>query len=494
MVSVDLENMQSIDVTSAFLASSRCHRQKMSGSRKRRRQPSSSNNSMKRNVSISSVVTILLVSWIAPDIKGLASAFVPPHHQHQASTSHPSSLKLRLSASSIVDEFSRQKDSSEDDDPDETNDNTSPLLDSYTNSRRRQGVVPRYSGEGLSRYYQSILSRTNDRQRFVTGQYPVIVTVEENPTRKWLALGRADTAATTTILVNGTSIDRSLASYDRYQWLDDQDRTELHDRYATVSLELLAEINMMKPGYVQILPSNGAGSSAAALRNVDSNTPLWNRWKRNSALYKELEDLEWESPYRDRLWVTGFTISPGRKGMLKSMDARNGHIDSVHDRTESMTLWPNEVSSVPQQLFDGASTASPADPEDALLVSDGFLVPGKDRGGIYLVKNPGHPTAEWTIRLTDTTDRWFYHKAAWVDLTGDGRKSILTARAKLRKEPTSTTGKVSAERESRPKNGQLVMLEMPRPHHVDEATGTPLEEDGTPFDPFSARHLPWKER
>jgi hypothetical protein len=35
---------------------------------------------------------------------------------------------------------------------------------------------------------------------------------------------------------------------------------------------------------------------------------------------------------------------------------------------------------------------------------------------------------------------------------------------------------------------------MPKPHHFDEATGTPLEEDGTAFDPFSARHLPWKER
>lgn len=84
-------------------------------------------------------------------------------------------------------------------------------------------------------------------------------------------------------------------------------------------------------------------------------------------------------------------------------------------------------------------------------------------------------------------------RAVWVDLTGDGRKSILTARAKLRK-VRGSNGNSSLDKESRPKNGQLVWLEMPKPHHFDVATGTPLEEDGTAFDPFSARHLPWKER
>jgi hypothetical protein len=85
----------------------------------------------------------------------------------------------------------------------------------------------------------------------------------------------------------------------------------------------------------------------------------------------------------------------------------------------------------------------------------------------------------------------FAFRAVWVDLTGDGRRSILTARAKLQK-VHGKSGKDAID--SRPKNGQLVWLEMPKPHHIDEATGTPLEEDGTAFDPFAARHLPWKER
>lgn len=79
-----------------------------------------------------------------------------------------------------------------------------------------------------------------------------------------------------------------------------------------------------------------------------------------------------------------------------------------------------------------------------------------------------------------------------MDLTGDGRKSILTARAKLRKVAGNKND--PTEDDSRPKNGQLVWLEMPEPHHFDESTGTPLEKDGTAFDPFSTRHLPWKER
>jgi hypothetical protein len=35
---------------------------------------------------------------------------------------------------------------------------------------------------------------------------------------------------------------------------------------------------------------------------------------------------------------------------------------------------------------------------------------------------------------------------------------------------------------------------MPKPHSIDSRTGTALESDGTVFDPFSARHIPWKTR
>lgn len=382
----------------------------------------------------------------------------------------------------------------------------------------------------------------------------MIVSVEENPTRKWLDLGRMqqqggrlgstnEQFSTSVVLVNGTNIDRSLASYDRYQWLDDFERQELHDRYATVSMELLAEISVDKPGYLRIMQSNGAGSSAAHSR-IKKDTPLWNRWRSTkndlTMLKSKLdnkEDVEQkkEKPLRDRLWSTGFSLTSPR-GFIKSVDIHDGHIDTLNPRSESMISWPNEITNVPanmsklqhqrtldqnqqltQETLDemsvGRDESISSDvnsfTQDALLVADGFLVPGKDRGGLYIVKNPAHKELEWSIPLTDplSTDGWFYHKSIWVDLTGDGRQSILTARAKLRKVATTTSiettdspkNEIHAMQETkveqnRPKNGQLIWLEMPKPHHFDEETGTPLEEDGTAFNPFSTRHLPWKER
>lgn len=81
-------------------------------------------------------------------------------------------------------------------------------------------------------------------------------------------------------------------------------------------------------------------------------------------------------------------------------------------------------------------------------------------------------------------------RAVWVDLTGDGRKSILTARAKS----PSLLKKGQSVASNTNQKGQLVWLEMPKPYSIDEETGTPIEKDGTLFDPFSARHTPWKEQ
>ena len=397
----------------------------------------------------------------------------------------------------------------------------------------------------IAQSFRSILARNRNRhhrQRFVTGQFPVIVSVEENPTRRWLDLGRIQQQgelSNSVVLVNGTNIDRSLASYDRYQWLEEIERQELHDRYATVSMELLAEITVEKPGYLQIMRSNGAGSLAEHSRNLQKEmndggiTLPWRKTGKYSAtLGTEAyfnADPGTRKPLRDRLWSTGFSLT-SPSGFIKSVDIQDGHIDSASARSESMISWPNEITKVPMNLVkhqtpgrnylsdqenrdkmtgekEGSSFVNTFI-QDALLVADGFLIPGKDRGGIYLVNKPSDKELEWSVALTDplSTERWFYHKAIWVDLTGDGRQSILTARAKLRKVASTTTTKMSGSsniyidamqdtefEQNRPKNGQLVWLEMPEPHHFDVKTGTPLEEDGTAFNPFDARHLPWKE-
>jgi len=369
--------------------------------------------------------------------------------------------------------------------------------------------------------------------------------VEENPTRKWLDLGKIQQHAELSnfvVLVNGTNIDRSLASYDRYQWLDELERQDLHESYATVSMELLAEINVEKPAYLQIMRSNGAGSSAERSRSIRkgmSGFGIWKQWRKaekhsatleREALFDADNGQRTRKPLRDRLWSTGFSLT-SKGGFIKSIDIEDGHIDSVNLRSECMISWPNEITKVPMNLVkhqtpsqNQRSSEESRDKveaekegsisshintiiQDALLIADGFLVPGKDRGGIYLVNKPADKELEWSVALTDShsKDRWFYHKSIWIDLTGDGRQSILTARAKLKKVASTTTTKLDSSsiyidalqetelEQNRPKNGQLVWLEMPKPHHFDEKTGTPLEENGTAFNPFDARHLPWKE-
>ncbi len=84
--------------------------------------------------------------------------------------------------------------------------------------------------------------------------------------------------------------------------------------------------------------------------------------------------------------------------------------------------WPNEVYNLPPGAVQGAA-------DEALLVADGFLMPGRSDGGLYVVQDPGKPT-ERVASLTRHRPGWFYHKAAWVDLMGDGaRPCLLTARA-----------------------------------------------------------------
>ena len=268
--------------------------------------------------------------------------------------------------------------------------------------------------EGLSRFHQSIMSRSTDRQRLVTGKDPLLITVEDNPTRRWLGSGRDETAATSHLLVNGTTVERSTASFDRFQWIDDEERVELHQRYAMVSLELIAEVHIKKPGYVNILPSSGAGSTAALRRVVDKST-AWNRYTGGSAI---LDEIDGNRVNKDRLWVTGFSLA-SQRGYLHSVDAETGHIDSVNKRTSNSILWPNESSSVPsirdmRVNSEGSAISSNGHArDDALLISDGFLVPGKNRGGIYIVKHPGNPVTESLSCLTGGSMKhraWFYHR------------------------------------------------------------------------------------
>ena len=346
----------------------------------------------------------------------------------------------------------------------------------------------------LSKAHHSLLSKTSNmkRQRFVTGKYPLYVSVKQNPTKKWLGLAESQ------IYLNGTSIEKSLASYDIFNWLDHDERQELHDEYEFLSLELLAEIHVKKPGYLNILPRNGAGRSLMhGDRTRNDSGGFWKSWKLGSDLSSQIDSnlqLQGETEDNERLWMTGFHLTKQR-GELHSLNVENGELVSLNDRTSKAIKWPNEVASIPTQSSEPSL-------EDALLVTDGFLVPGKDKGGLYVVRNPGNPVSEWRVSLTGITNlrgetlnsdenNWFYHRAIFMDLTGDGRKSILAARAKF---PLLQGGNEDDGSASKGGKGELVWLERPRPHSYDDESGTPLDKDGTVFDPFSAKNTPWKLR
>ncbi len=406
------------------------------------------------------------------------------------------------------------------------------------------------STEGLSRFHQSMLRHSGmNRQRFVTGRYPMILSFRKNPTRKWLNLRtaaipsvsskRQDATTTTTqphvmaeteVYVNGTLASQSLASLDRFYWYDDHERRTLQQDYGMISMELLAEIHVDRPGYVNILSSRGAGRQAATSYKIrQEQIQTGRRWTIQAMnllkAYNEghlkishsvegapapklplddnhksrfIEMLESTTSTtnveEDRLWVTGFALT-GRQGSVTAIDCQQCFLQPLNERSKSTMLWPNEVQEIPSTLLTSPSQRSEFTNQyqDAILVCDGFLVPTKDRGGIYVVKNPGHET-EWTMSLTKPGDRWFYHRAVWMDLTGDGRQSILTARCQVSTVlDTRKTGD-GIVTSGVTKSGQLLWLECPKPATIDPISGTPLESDGTIFDPFNTRHLPWKER
>jgi hypothetical protein len=339
----------------------------------------------------------------------------------------------------------------------------------HKNTHQRQSL------SGLSRAHQSLLAKTSHmrRQRFVTGKYPLYVQVKQNPTKKWLGL------AESMIYLNGwvplpflrhddsvsrivtslshsppspcsfppfcvsrrTSIEKSLASYEIFHWLTDAERNELHGDYEFLSLELLAEIHVKKPGYVNILPKRGAGKGLSSIDNEvgGKNGGMfgWKSWK--TRLHDEFrgnddDDLSSDDGGGERLWITGFSLTKPR-GELHTVDVETGVMSHVNDRTARAIKWPNEVASIPRQAYNHGNarnvngipgnnnmTLSHSNDgfEDALLVTDGFLVPGKEKGGLYVVKNPGNAVSEWRVCLTGVTNLqdvsiqgegdWFYHR------------------------------------------------------------------------------------
>lgn len=84
-------------------------------------------------------------------------------------------------------------------------------------------------------------------------------------------------------------------------------------------------------------------------------------------------------------------------------------------------MWEDDSATAKGSMLNSSSPV--------MLVSDGFILPGHDDGGLYAVVNPRSSAAQ-VYRITQHKPGWFYHRAVHVHLPG-GRQGILTARLLL---------------------------------------------------------------
>lgn len=82
--------------------------------------------------------------------------------------------------------------------------------------------------------------------------------------------------------------------------------------------------------------------------------------------------------------------------------------------------WPNEARMAPTHFIQSEGA-----PSNLLVVAGGFLVPGKATGGVHLVQ----PENGQSYKITRDKKGYFYHRVEFIDMNGDGRLDLLTARA-----------------------------------------------------------------
>ena len=168
----------------------------------------------------------------------------------------------------------------------------------------------------------------------------------------------------------------------------------------------------------------GASLAAFASATADLDFTSANHFKLKHAAFVEVAKFEDEEEF---LLVSTFTGSPfghGHVYMVPNIrDAVKAGDVSDLDPVELDTptfQWPNDVKAVPQDVFG----------ERAIVVPDGFLVPGKSDGGVYIVRMDATELTKTTETVTISKKKgYFHHMGYWVDLNGDGRKDFITARS-----------------------------------------------------------------
>lgn len=69
---------------------------------------------------------------------------------------------------------------------------------------------------------------------------------------------------------------------------------------------------------------------------------------------------------------------------------------------------------------------------DMIMVPSGFLVPTKNKGALTIFDLSSDTPISGPFQVSNDSDKdndWFYHRAIWMDMNGDGLLDIVTCRA-----------------------------------------------------------------
>ncbi|XP_072172656.1 uncharacterized protein [Diadema setosum] len=105
---------------------------------------------------------------------------------------------------------------------------------------------------------------------------------------------------------------------------------------------------------------------------------------------------------------------------LQEKNIRDFDVEELPGRV----LWPNEINLVPEDVFGISGIRWSA---------TGFLLQSKRRGNVLLIDDSQNGGGKYYDITTWKCDIgvWFYHRVAWVDVNGDGRKDAITGRARF---------------------------------------------------------------